>query len=101
MKHYLQVTDEHFRQAAQEAAQKAVQPVSAATCQNAPAEPGPKKEPTSVVSGQRVADSGKNISKDMVGDTGLEPVTSCVSTTLGKNTEKLKKPFISGLLPSF
>ncbi|MCX5653722.1 MAG: hypothetical protein NTY65_03615 [Planctomycetota bacterium] len=72
MKHYLQVTDEHFRQAAQEAVQKAVQPPSAATCQNPPAEPGPKEEPAFVASGQRVADSGKNISKDMVGDTGLE-----------------------------
>jgi len=37
----------------------------------------------------------------MVRDTGLEPVTSCVSATFGKNAEKLKKPFISGLLPLF
>ena len=87
MKHYLQVTDKHFRQAAQEAAQKAVQPVSAATCQNAPAEPGPKKEPTSAVSGQRVANTGKDISNDMVGDTGLEPVTSCVSSRRSSQSE--------------
>jgi hypothetical protein len=32
---------------------------------------------------RRVADSGQNISRDMVGDTGLEPVTSCVSKKPG------------------
>jgi len=37
----------------------------------------------------------------MVGDSGFEPLTSCVSTTLGGNTEKLKNPFISDLLTSF
>jgi hypothetical protein len=97
MKHYLQVTDEHFRQAAQEAVQKAVQPPSAATCQNPPAEPGPKEEPAFVASGQRVADSGKNISKNMVGDTGLEPVTSCVSSRRSSQSELIApKPTIIG-----
>jgi len=38
---------------------------------------------------------------ELVGDTGLEAVTSCVSTTLGGNTEQLKNPFLSGLLSSF
>ncbi|MBE3096962.1 MAG: site-specific integrase [Planctomycetes bacterium] len=78
IKHYLQVTDEHFRQAAQEAVQKAVQPPSAAMCQNPPTEPGPKEETAIVASGQRVADAGKDISTELVGATGLEPVTSWV-----------------------
>jgi len=45
MKHCLQMTDERFRQAAQKAVQKAVQPPSAATCRNPPAEPGQRKKP--------------------------------------------------------
>ena len=72
MKHYLQTTEEHFRQAVQEAAQ----PLSATTCQNPPAEPGPKEEPAIVASGQRVACTGNNISNVMVGAGGLEPPTS-------------------------
>lgn len=72
MKHCLQVTDEHFRQAAQKAVQKAVQPPSAATCRNPPAEPGPKEETVIVASGQQVADTGNDLSTELVGAGGHE-----------------------------
>jgi len=83
MKHYLQVTDDHFKQAVQ----NPVQPVSAATCQDLPAEPGKENKPAIVASGQRVASVGSDTSKDMVGDTGLEPVTSCVSSRRSSQSE--------------
>jgi len=76
MKHCLQMTDERFRQVAQKAVQKAVQPPSAATCRNPPAEPGPKEETAIVASGQQVADTGNDLSTELVGAGGLEPPTS-------------------------
>ena len=76
MKHYLQVTDDHFRQAVR----NPVQSVSATTCQDLPEAPGRERESAFGTSGQRVAVGGSNISREMVGDTGLEPVTSCVSS---------------------
>ena len=76
MKHYLQVTDDHFRQAVQ----NPVQSAAAATCQDLPRAPGRERESAFGTSGQQVAGAGSNISSNLVGDTGLEPVTSCVSS---------------------
>ena len=72
MKHYLQVTDDHWRQAVQ----NPVQSVSATTCQGVPEAPGRERGPAVVTSGQQVAGVGNDISREVVGVTGLEPVTS-------------------------
>lgn len=78
MKHYLQVTDDHFRQAAAEVAQKAAQTPAAGPCLTRTAEQGQEDETALVASGQRQAEGDNDISTNMVGATGLEPVTSWV-----------------------
>jgi len=62
-KHYLQVTDEHY----QKAVHFPVQSVSAPTCRDPPE--APKRDETRAET---------NISKNLVGATGLEPVASWV-----------------------
>ena len=88
MKHYLQVTDDHFRQAAQagpgqapaKAAQKAAQTPAAIPCQTLTAESGQEGETAFVSECQGVSVGGSDISTNRVGDRGLEPLTSCVSS---------------------
>ena len=93
-KHCLQVTEDQFRRAAQNPAPY-------------PAESGLPERKAETADVQKSPDLTQdsepymNVHKVVVGDSGFEPLTSCVSTTLGGNTEKLKNPFISGLLTSF
>ena len=71
MKHYLQVTDDHFRQAVQ----NPVQSAAATTRQDLPRAPGREREPAFGTSGRRLAVGGSNISRELVGHQGLEPWT--------------------------
>ena len=72
-KHYLQVTEDHFRRAAQNPAQ-------------CPAEPGlteRKAETADVQKGPDLpqdSESYMGVHKSLVGDSGFEPLTSCVSS---------------------
>jgi len=71
-KHYLQVTDDHF----QKAAQNATQPVHESGCQ-----PMTAKQKTPQLSGNNVSDNaGQLLNMCLVGDTGLEPVTPSLSS---------------------
>jgi len=94
-KHYLQVIDRDFAAASatpllasapraahstEGAAQKAAQSGTAGRCQVLPGEPDQEVETAFVGTGQRQAAEDSDLSTSMVGDTGLEPVTSCVSS---------------------
>ncbi len=76
MKHYLQVTDEHFRQAVRNPVQ---QPAASARNGLQPAQ-GDSGEPAICGSLRGIADTCKDADTTRVGDTGLEPVTSCLSS---------------------
>ena len=73
MEHYLQVTDEHFRQAAQKAAQSVAE--SALLEREAEGGDG-QKTPEFPEDSESYANAHTN----MVGDSGFEPLTSCVSS---------------------
>jgi len=105
-KHYWQVTDRDFAtasaapllasapgvtseatrageqatRAGEQATRKAAQSGAADPCPDLPRAPGQDGKPAIVASGQRVAVGGMDECRGMVGDTGLEPVTSCVSS---------------------
>ena len=76
-KHYLQVTDEHYRQAVQN-------PVQQSSATSAVAGNGPQEQKTGQAGRgdntqlQGVAGDSTNRDISMVGATGLEPVTSWV-----------------------
>ena len=78
--HYLQVTDEHFRQAAQpeKAAQNPAQQPSADPCNRVQTTPA---EATENAVFQGVAEDCRNLQSIKLGGRGLEPLTSCVSST--------------------
>lgn len=73
--HYLQVTDEHFEQAAQEAAQNSTQQPLAANCDELQADGqiGDNDAEMQLVAADSTCPQG-----EPVGGTGLEPVTLCV-----------------------
>ena len=75
-KHYLQVTDEHFEQAAQNAAQSVH-----VSGRNDSQRKSTAQEKTPVLQGS--ASSCDLVHKCSVGDTGLEPVTSTMSIRSG------------------
>jgi integrase len=98
-KHYLQVTEKDYLEAAgiapnegrallfgpnEKAARKAAQSPSVRPCQTETPEDGQEatnaETPANVGASQNVSEGGEDISRSMVGDTGLEPVTSCVSS---------------------
>jgi len=72
-KHYLQVTEDHFRRAAQNPAQY-------------PAEPGLPEQKAETADVQKSPDLPQDsepymsVHKSLVGDSGFEPLTSCVSS---------------------
>ncbi len=73
--HYLQVTDEHFKKAAQKAAQFPAQRPCAADCDEAQT---PNENRDIEANSQFLAVAGASSQGNRVGGTGLEPVTPCV-----------------------
>ena len=75
VKHYLQVTEDHFAKAAQDAAQNA----SERTGRNRKDKPDEAAQPSpDSEDSMRVPDISEYFTEGKVGDTGLEPVTSRV-----------------------
>jgi integrase len=79
-KHYLQVTEDHYDRAAGKAVQNPVQHMSAGGCTkpHAGGRPRQQSEPCSVVRNDAAPCASRE--PESVGRTGLEPVTSCVSS---------------------
>ena len=78
--HYLQVTDEHFRQAAQNPAHAAQNPAQYLAAQDrTDPQPTLHNEPENAILPLSAAKC-RSVQELLMGGTGLEPVTSCVSS---------------------